>query len=93
MMARRRLSIQRISSGAAGPAQPSAARCSKVIPSLHYFFEPYHLWATIDPTIDVLNFYHVGASHLLLDAKSCTDEAKRRFRRLLLDPRAGAARA
>ena len=40
-------------------------------PSLHYFSEPYHLWATIDPTIDVLNFYHIGvASILLLDARS-----------------------
>jgi glycosyltransferase involved in cell wall biosynthesis len=55
-------------------------------PNIHYFFEPYHLWATIDPTIDVLNFYHVGSTHLLLDAEYCTDEAKRRFGRLLLDP-------
>jgi glycosyltransferase involved in cell wall biosynthesis len=55
-------------------------------PNIQYYFEPYHFWATIDPTIDVLNFYHTGASHLLLDAEHCTDEAKRRFERLMLEP-------
>jgi len=55
-------------------------------PNVHYFFEPYHLWATIDSTIDVLNLYHVGAARLLLDSQHCTPEAKRRFRQLLLEP-------
>jgi glycosyltransferase involved in cell wall biosynthesis len=55
-------------------------------PQVRYFFEPYHLWATIDPTIDVLNLYHLGAASFLLDGDRCTPEAKRRFNRLLLDP-------
>ena len=62
-------------------------------PRVRYFFEPYHLWATIDPTIDVLNLYHIGASSFLLDGGRCTPESQRRFNRLLLDParRSGAA--
>lgn len=52
---------------------------------VRYFFEPYHLWATIDPTIDVLNLYRLGAASFILDAGRCTDEARRRFNRLLLD--------
>jgi glycosyltransferase involved in cell wall biosynthesis len=55
-------------------------------PQARYFFEPYHLWATIDPTIDVLNLYHLGAASFLLDADRVTPEARRRFNRLLLDP-------
>jgi glycosyltransferase involved in cell wall biosynthesis len=55
-------------------------------PDVHYFFEPYHLWATIDRVTDVLNLYHVGAALLSLDEEHCTDESKRRFQRLLLDP-------
>ena len=62
--------------------------CGEVLkrhPQVKYFFEPYHLWATIDPTIDVLNLYHIGASRFILDADRCTPEARRRFNRLLLD--------
>jgi hypothetical protein len=55
-------------------------------PAVHYFFEPYHLWATIDPTIDVLRLYRNEGSKFLLDEKDCTKEAKRRFNRLLMDP-------
>ena len=52
---------------------------------VRYFFEPYHLWATIDPTIDVLNLYQLGAASFILDADRCTEESRRRFNRLLLD--------
>ena len=55
-------------------------------PNVHYFFEPYHLWATIDPTIDVLNLYNVGAARFFLDSNHCTPQAKSRFDRLLLEP-------
>ena len=51
-----------------------------------YFFEPYHLWATIDPTIDVLNRHHVGPCKFLLDQQHVDAEAKRRFNRLFIDP-------
>jgi hypothetical protein len=61
-------------------------------PKVKYFFEPYHLWATIDPTIDVLNRHHVGPCRFLLDQQHVTAEAKRRFELLFIDPshRAGA---
>jgi glycosyltransferase involved in cell wall biosynthesis len=58
----------------------------KTHPEIRYFFEPYHLWATIDPMIDVLNLYHVGAAPLLLDTQHINDDAKRRFNRLLIEP-------
>jgi glycosyltransferase involved in cell wall biosynthesis len=58
-----------------------------------YFFEPYHLWATVDPSIDALNLYHVGAVNFLLDGDRCTEESRRRFERLFVDrtSRNGAA--
>jgi glycosyltransferase involved in cell wall biosynthesis len=62
--------------------------CGEVLrhhPQVQYFFEPYHLWATIDPTIDVLNLYHIGASSFILDSQRCSAESRRRFNRLLLD--------
>jgi glycosyltransferase involved in cell wall biosynthesis len=55
-------------------------------PEVLYFFEPYHLWGTIDPSIDVLNLYHLGASRFLLDGHHCTAEARRRFHHLFLEP-------
>jgi len=63
--------------------------CGSVLnthPSVYYYFEPYHLWATIDPILDVLNLHHVGQARLLVDSEHCTSEAKRRFRRLILRP-------
>ena len=36
-------------------------------PEVHYFYEPYHLWATIDPLTDVTNRYQVRPAHLLMD--------------------------
>lgn len=53
---------------------------------IRYFFEPYHLWSTIEPISDVLNLFNTGAARLLMDGEHCTEEAKRRFRALLLDP-------
>lgn len=58
-----------------------------------FYFEPYHLWATIDPTIDVLNRHHIGPCKFLLDEQHATAESKRRFNRLFIGPaqRGGAA--
>jgi hypothetical protein len=57
-----------------------------------YFFEPYHLWATVDPVLDVLNRHHVGPNKFLVDQQDADAEATRRFNRLFIDPacRAGA---
>jgi len=55
-------------------------------PQVYYFFEPYHLWATIDPSIDVLNLYGHEPARFLLDEQDCADELRRRFDRLMLEP-------
>jgi len=54
-------------------------------PDIRYFFEPYHLWAAIDPEIDVLNLYHIGAARFLLGGEHASEESRRRFDRLILD--------
>ncbi|MGA2231988.1 MAG: sulfotransferase [Tepidisphaeraceae bacterium] len=54
-------------------------------PRVYYFGEPYHLWATVDPAIDALNLFHKG-THLLLDERQCTAQAKRRFEVLMMVP-------
>jgi glycosyltransferase involved in cell wall biosynthesis len=104
-MADRRIARRNVDDSAAPPV-PSAyligcgrsgtTVCGDILkhhPQVRYFFEPYHLWATIDPTIDVLNLYHIGVSSFLLDGSRCTPESRRRFNRLLLDSarRSGAA--
>jgi glycosyltransferase involved in cell wall biosynthesis len=61
-------------------------------PQVRYFYEPYHLWATIDPSIDVTNLYHVGPAHFMLSGKDATDEARRRFGQLILNPTRRAGR-
>ncbi len=50
-------------------------------PSVCFLFEPYHLWAAVDPVTDVLNLYRRIDPSLLLDAKHCTDPARQRFTR------------
>jgi glycosyltransferase involved in cell wall biosynthesis len=55
-------------------------------PQVRYFYEPYHLWATIDPSIDVTNLYHVGPARFLLSGTDLTAAARRRFQQLILDP-------
>jgi hypothetical protein len=61
-------------------------------PAVYYFFEPYHLWATIDPISDVTNLYGVGACKFIMDQDDCTAESRRRFSLLFQEPgmRAGA---
>jgi glycosyltransferase involved in cell wall biosynthesis len=93
----RRISNRSIDDSTATPVQAAyligcgrsgTTICGEVLrrhPQVRYFFEPYHLWATIDPTIDVLNLYHIGASSFIVDADRCTPESRRRFNRLLLD--------
>jgi Sulfotransferase family len=56
------------------------------LPQVHYFAEPYHLWAAVDPSTDVLNLFNLDDGHLLLDRDACTAEARRRFEILLMKP-------
>ncbi len=63
--------------------------CGNVLKShrdVYYFFEPYHLWAAIDPIVDVLNLYHTGVANLLLGTQDGNERARKRFNRLLLEP-------
>lgn len=52
-------------------------------PEVYYLFEPYHLWAAIDPMTDVLNLYHRLDAHFLMNASHSTEESKIRFNRLI----------
>jgi glycosyltransferase involved in cell wall biosynthesis len=61
-------------------------------PEVKYFYEPYHLWATIDPATDVTNRYQVGPAHFLMDASDATAVARRRFQQLILRPTRRARR-
>jgi CelD/BcsL family acetyltransferase involved in cellulose biosynthesis len=56
-------------------------------PAVRYLYEPYDLWAAIQPVTDFLHLYARGENHCLLDASSVTAGARRRFRRLMSAPR------
>ena len=53
-------------------------------PEVTYLREPYHLWAAIDPRADVTGLHVVTPdAKFFLDASDRTDEAQRRFDRLI----------
>ncbi|MBX3365140.1 MAG: sulfotransferase [Phycisphaeraceae bacterium] len=56
-------------------------------PQVCYLFEPYHLWAAVDPRTDATNLYHRTAAHMLMDAAMADDSARLRFRRCILNQR------
>lgn len=49
---------------------------------INYFFEPYHLWAAIDPRTDVLNLYHRIDAHFLMNASHVNEVSKTNFNRI-----------
>lgn len=52
-----------------------------------YRYEPYYLWAAVDPITDVLQLYSRGHHHRsLLDGSFVTAAAQERFRQLLAAP-------
>lgn len=53
-------------------------------PNILYLFEPYHLWAALDPITDVLNLYHRIDAHLIMNASHCTEQSPDRFNSLFL---------
>ena len=55
-------------------------------PEVSYRYEPYNLWAAVDPITDFLQLYSRGEHHCLLDASSATTRAQLRFRRLMSVP-------
>lgn len=58
-------------------------------PEVRYLFEPYHLWAAVDPRTDATNLYHRGEARLIMDASFADDQARLRFNRCILSQRAG----
>jgi hypothetical protein len=52
-------------------------------PQIFYRYEPYHLWAAIQPATDFVQIYSRGEHHCLLDGNSVTPTAQGRFQRLM----------
>ena len=61
-------------------------------PEVCYLREPYHLWAAIDPALDVTNLHVRTTPRLWWDAEHATDTIRARFARLILDARTRARR-
>jgi hypothetical protein len=55
-------------------------------PEISYRYEPYSLWAAVDPITDFLQLYSRGEHHCLLDGSSATARTRLRFRRLMSPP-------
>jgi hypothetical protein len=55
-------------------------------PEISYLYEPYNLWAAVDPITDFLQLYSHGEYRCLLDGSSATERAQVRFRRLMSVP-------
>lgn len=54
-------------------------------PDICYLFEPYHLWAAIEPKTDALNLYNQVDSNLIMDIQDWNQRAQIRFNRLILE--------
>lgn len=55
-------------------------------PAVLYHFEPYHLWAAIDPVTDMVNLYQDVAARCIMGSKHVPDRARVRAQHLLLQP-------
>jgi CelD/BcsL family acetyltransferase involved in cellulose biosynthesis len=55
-------------------------------PEVSYRYEPYNLWAAVDPITDVLQLYSRGAHHCLLDGSFVTTASRQRFQKLISAP-------
>jgi hypothetical protein len=55
-------------------------------PEISYRYEPYHLWAAVDPITDFLQLYSHGEHRCLLDASSATARTQLRFKKLMSVP-------
>ncbi len=53
-------------------------------PDVCYLFEPYHLWAAVDPMTDVLNLFHRIDACLMMNGDRWTAAAQNRFNRLII---------
>lgn len=53
-------------------------------PNISYLFEPYHLWAAVDPRTDILNLYSSIDADLLMNTSHYNSGSQIRFNRLFL---------
>ncbi|MGH2724593.1 MAG: sulfotransferase family protein [Actinomycetota bacterium] len=53
-------------------------------PSVRYLFEPYHLWAAMDPITDATHLYTRGYARCVLDGSHLVPKARPRFASLFL---------
>lgn len=51
-------------------------------PDSNYLFEPYHLWAAVDPQTDASGLYVRGPAHCILGAEHWSEFRQQRFDRL-----------
>jgi hypothetical protein len=61
-------------------------------PGVAYLREPYHLWATIDPALDVTNLHLRVPARLWWDASDATGAMRAKFARLILGERERSGR-
>lgn len=52
-------------------------------PDVFYHFEPYHLWAAVDPVTDMINLYQRVDAKCVLRSEDVTERARARAIRLL----------
>lgn len=52
-------------------------------PQIRFFYEPYHLWAAIEPRTDSTNLFGGLDGRCFLDRADVTEQHRRRFRALL----------
>ena len=53
-------------------------------PNIFYLFEPYHLWAAINPITDAINLYHRTHARCFMDESYHDETSQIRFNRLIL---------
>lgn len=61
-------------------------------PEVTYLREPYHLWAAIDPALDVTNLHERTPPRLFWDTSDVSDRIRLRFARLILGARERSGR-
>lgn len=61
-------------------------------PEVTYLREPYHIWAAIDPALDITNLHVRTPPRLWWDVNDATDTIRTRFARLILGERERSGR-
>ncbi len=56
-------------------------------PRVSFLFEPWHLWAAVDPHSDMIGLYYAGDGLFFMGAEHHSAKAQRRFNRLIIRAR------